>query len=45
MERTGTSFQIETRFSIQTTKILMKYNLLCFQISGRLTIFFTKHDY
>ena len=23
----------------------MKYNVLCFQISGRLTIFFNKHDY
>ena len=23
----------------------MKYNLLCFQISGRLMIFFNKHDY
>ena len=23
----------------------MKYNLLCFQISGRLIIFFNKHDY
>ena len=23
----------------------MKYNLLCFQISGRLIVFFNKHDY
>ena len=23
----------------------MKYNLLCFQISGRLIIFFNEHDY
>ena len=23
----------------------MKYTLLCFQTSGRLTIFFNKHDY
>ena len=23
----------------------MKYNLLCFQTSGRLIIFFNKHDY
>ena len=23
----------------------MKYNLLCFQISGRRIIFFNKHDY
>ena len=42
-ERTGNSRQIEMYFSIQTTKFLMKYNLPCFQISGRLTIFFTKH--
>ena len=23
----------------------MKYNLLCFQTSGRLIVFFNKHDY
>ena len=42
---TGTSCLIEIHFSIETTKFLMKCNLLCFQISGRLIISFTKHDY
>ena len=41
---TGTSFQIELHFSMQTTKFLMKYNLVCFQISGGLATFFCKHD-
>ena len=44
-KRPGTSYQIKIHFSIQTTKFLMKYNLVCFQVSGRLIIFFTKHDY
>ena len=39
------SYQIKVHFSIQTTKFLMKYDLLCFKIVGRLIIFFTKHDY
>ena len=34
---------MEFHFSIHTTKFLKNYNLLCFQISGRLTIHFTKH--
>ena len=38
---TGTSCQIEIHFSSQTSK----YNLLRFQISGGLIIFFTEHDY
>ena len=38
---TGTSCQIK----IQTIQFLINYNLLCFQISGRLIIFFTKHNY
>ena len=42
---TGTSFQIEIHFSMQGSKFLMKCNLVCFQISGRLTAFFSKHDY
>ena len=41
---TETTFQKKSFFSIKTTKFFMKYNLLCFQISGRLIIFFTKHD-
>ena len=36
---TGTSCQIEIHFSIENTKFLMKYNLVCFQISCRLVIF------
>ena len=32
------SCEIKIHFSIQTTKYLMKYTTLCFQISGRLTI-------
>ena len=39
----GTSCQIDIHFSIQTTKFVMKYNLRCFQMSGRLAIAFTKH--
>ena len=31
-------------FSILTTKFLMKYDLICFHIFDRLTIFFAKHD-
>ena len=42
---TGTSCQIEILFSSQTSKFLIKYNLLWFQISGGLLIFFTEHDY
>ena len=42
---TGTSRQIEIHFLIWTTKMLMKYNLFCFQTSGRLIIFFNKHGY
>jgi hypothetical protein len=38
---TDTSCKIEIHFSIQTTKFLIKYNLLCFQISDRPIIFFT----
>ena len=41
----GTSCQIETHISSQTSKCLIKYNLLRFQISGGLIIFFTEHDY
>ena len=33
---TGTSCQIEIHFSSQTSKFLIKYNLLQFQISGGL---------
>ena len=40
----GTSCQIEIYFSSQTSKCLIKYNLLRFQISGGLIIFFTEHD-
>ena len=43
-EMTGGSCQIEI-YSTETTKFLTNYNLLCFQISVRLIIFFTKHDY
>ena len=35
---TGTSCQIEIHFSSQTSKFLIKYNLLRFQISGGLII-------
>ena len=42
---TGSSCQIEIHFSSQTSKFLIKYNLLWFQISGGLIIFFTEHDY
>ena len=44
-KRTGTSCQIEIYFSSQTSKFLIRYNLLRFQISGGLIIFFTEHDY
>ena len=44
-KNTGTSCQIEIHFSSQTTKFLIKYNLLRFQISGGPIIFFTEHDY
>ena len=44
-KRTGTSCQIEIHFSSQTWKFLINYNLLRFQISGGLIIFFTEHDY
>ena len=44
-KNTGTSCQMEILYSIQTTKFLMKYHLLSFQISVSLIIFFTKHDY
>jgi hypothetical protein len=41
---TGTSCHIEIHFSIKTTRFLIRYNLLCFLISGRL--FFTYwHDH
>ena len=43
-EGTGTS-EIEIHFSIQTTKFLLKYNLFCFQISNRLILFFSGHNY
>ena len=33
MESTGTNCQIEIHFSTQTAKCLMKYDLVCFQIS------------
>ena len=42
---TGTSCQIEIHFSSQTSKFLIEYNLLRFQISCRLIIFLTEHDY
>ena len=42
---TGTTCQIEIHFSSQTSKFLIKYNLLRFQISSGLIIFFTEHDY
>ena len=42
---TGTSCQIEIHFSSQTSKFLIKHNLLRFQISVGLIIFFTEHDY
>ena len=41
---TGTSCQIEIHFSSQTSKFLIKYNFLRFQISGGFIIFFTEHD-
>ena len=41
----GTSCQIEIHFSSQTSKFLIKCNLLRFQISGGLIIFFSEHDY
>ena len=44
-KRTGTSYQIEIHFSIQTSKFLIKCNLLRFHISCGLIIFFTEHDY
>ena len=44
-KRPGTSYQIKIHFSIKTTKFLVKYNLLSFQIFDRLKISFTKHDY
>ena len=44
-KRPGNSYQIKIHFSIKTTKFLVKYNLLCFQIFDRLIISFTKHDY
>ena len=44
--RLTTKFKLlNSNYKIQTTKFLMKYNLLSFQISGRLIIFITKHDY
>ena len=42
---TGTSCPIAIHFSSHTSKFLIKYNLLRFQISDRLIIFFTKHNY
>ena len=42
---TGTSCRTEIHFLGQTSKFLIKYNLLQFQISGGLIIFFTEHDY
>ena len=44
-KRPGTSYQIKIHFLVKTTKFLVKYNLLCFQIFDRLIISFTKHDY
>ena len=44
-KRTGTSCEMVINFSSQTSKFLIKYNLLRFQISGRLVIVFTKHGY
>ena len=43
MKNPGNSCQIKINFSIQTTRFPMKYNLLCFQIFGRLTSVFPKH--
>ena len=37
--------KVEIHFSSQTSKFLIEYNLLRFQISGGLIIFFTQHDY
>ena len=42
---TGTSCQIEIHFSSQNSKYLIKHNLLRFQNSGGLIIFFPEHDY
>ena len=42
---TGTSYQIEIQFPIETTKFLTKYDLLCIRIFGRHLTNFTKHDY
>ena len=39
----GTICQIEIHFASQTSKFLIKYNLLRFQISGGPIIFFTEH--
>ena len=44
-KNTGSSCQIEIHFSSQTSKFLIKYNLLRFQISGGLIILFTEYDY
>ena len=44
-KRTGTSCQIEIHFSSQTSKFIIKCNLLRSQISGGLIIFFTEHGY
>ena len=35
----STSFHVKIHFSMETTKFLMKYDLLCFQISHRTIIF------
>ena len=35
---TDTNCKIEIHFSIQATEFLLKYTLLCFQISGRLKL-------
>ena len=41
---TGTSCQIEIHFQAKLANFIIKYNLLRFQISGGLIIFFTEHD-
>ena len=43
-ESTGRICQIEIHFLSNLLKFLMNYNLVCFQISGWLIVFFTKYD-
>ena len=44
LKSTGTNYQMEIHFSSQTSKFLIEYYLLRFQISGGLIISSTEHD-